>query len=608
MNIATDPWLPVWTNAGHTDTVSLRDAFARASTIAAVRFPDPVHTAAAHRLLIAVDSAAHDANDDPADWIDEHAARFDLFDDVAPFGQSADLRTHPEAWKPAVALCLSAAGDQAVFIDHRHSSSGSTLTPTEAVPELLGRLAFTPGGIQPFPAAPYGPDAKNGKRSVLTGKAFVWIEGPTLADTLTVNRVSGGTFHFTWPGEWTPGETQRCDGPIAALTWPSRAIIVDTEGTGDITRVMVANGAVFDDNTPQMLPHSLWHPDKDGALAPVSVSTSALTWLRTLEAWAPTGKTPLFDQRVGILATAANLPEQQRRTHTIHVAGLATFQSRIDGPIEATVPIPQVNQETVAALCAQTRKLAPTLNGRITTALTRTDTVMDDEWVQHCVDSALIGLRADMADHVNQVITGRRPFHDEIPAALVATRLQPTVQHLRNIGHPRAAAYLAAATTDAISTPAQPNLPLPARTGPTTTTPAAEAFVTATLAARYRHDRNLLSAFAEWTPGTISQPVAAATADAPDDTWEVWAQVGRLICTHPNPDGPAISPTRWLQQVRDVETDPTWAALCATLNSTSLSQRPAWAALIEELTRWHDPTTRRASVNNWTTDRVDQTA
>ena len=67
MNLVGDPWIPVIFNDGHSELVSLHDAFARAEEIRDLSATPPQRIALT-RLLVCVAQAALDGPTDEADW------------------------------------------------------------------------------------------------------------------------------------------------------------------------------------------------------------------------------------------------------------------------------------------------------------------------------------------------------------------------------------------------------------------------------------------------------------------------------------------------------------------------------------------------------------
>jgi CRISPR system Cascade subunit CasA len=162
MNITTDPWLPVVSSEGHSETVSLRDLFARAHEIRDLSLR-PHERISVIRLLLCITHAALDGPANRKEWrgcrerigpaaesyLDRTAQAFSLFGDSQRFLQVADLK--PAKTKDDDSGTLSkldfalATGNNATLFDHAGGDRRDFGAATLAL-NLLTFQCFSPGG------------------------------------------------------------------------------------------------------------------------------------------------------------------------------------------------------------------------------------------------------------------------------------------------------------------------------------------------------------------------------------------------------------------------------------------------------------------------------
>ncbi|MDN5758982.1 MAG: type I-E CRISPR-associated protein Cse1/CasA [Tomitella sp.] len=351
MNLTTDAWIPVFTTAGMR-SYGLTDVFAHADTVLDVASGDALEDAAIMRLLFACDAAADHARMTPADWVESQHNRFELFDPVAPFGQNpamAEFVDTPRAARQVAAFTYRLVGDASTALGLTHAAAGIRLTPAQAARVLLVRQMFSVGGIQQFVASAFGKAAISAKTAVGCNRPLLWLQKATLAGSLAANRLpdTSGTFHFTWPNGMSPADRGRPDGPVDALTWLSRSILLLRDGDGMVAEAMCCDGIRFPEidvdgwtvgDEQRMFHHTTWVRRKlKDPLAIQSVHPQRPPWRQILTAWADPDARGLLGQEA-----AAD--------GTYRLAGLASYQARIDGTVAGTLPAPAFSREDGRAL------------------------------------------------------------------------------------------------------------------------------------------------------------------------------------------------------------------------------------------------------------------
>lgn len=584
MNLVEQPWIEAISAAGQAQTVSLAGLFTDTDQWLTLATGDPVTEAAIWRLLFAIDSAAHDAGTTPATWLADHHDRFNLFDPTAPFGQHPGLGPVAD-WRPISVLVVGAAAASPTYHDQHHLAASWELDPARAAAELLVRVGFGPSGRQPFRTAAFGPNAVNGKTAVMGGRTMCWITGPNLAATLAANRVSGGTFHFTWPTGHTIGDPLPVDGPISALTYPSRAVLLRPTSTGTVDAAMVCNGAVFPTTAgPDVLPHAIYTRAKPtDPWASQRMSKQALPWLRLAEALTNP------DTPDGILATARAMTTNGTAAgYSLHSAGLATEQARIDGALAATMPLPATDDalEAVAAVCAKARMIGPDARRRVTTALTRTDTTIAAEWIDPHITALIPDVRAHAATLAQQAAAGHLNAEQATARmdTTVAEALEATTTALDDLGHHRAAAHLRASTGQPIGEITPRARRTRHRTDPRQRGRASDQwrrFMRAVKASQHANTA-LWVDVAYWIPGTITPAIAEATNTVDDtDSWQIPVAMAHIISNH-QPTGTDFD--YWDQHLHNAED---WADLVTCARYWANAQtHPNWDHLAATLTQW----------------------
>lgn len=344
--LTDQPWIPVLTDTGM-DHRGLASVFE--SDVLTVASGDPLEDAAIVRLLLAIRIAAAAQELTPHRWVSEHADRFDLFSPTHPFGQNPDMARLvglDRVTRPLSAQSYTLAGNGSTAVNQFHTLSGVTYTPAAAARLMLMRQAFSVGGIQQFPAIAYGKGPISAKAAVCTNRAFTWIDTGRLATTLDANAelVAGrplGTFHFGWPDPQTPPPIAgNPSGVLDALTWPARSIYLLP--ADPVAEIAICDGLRWPETgtpgySPQreadLIPHAVFErKTKKAPFTIQGVHTERTPWRQLLTALAS-------EQPHGSVLAAARTADLPPGS-VVRIAGLGSYQARIDGAVTGAFPTP----------------------------------------------------------------------------------------------------------------------------------------------------------------------------------------------------------------------------------------------------------------------------
>ncbi|WP_432742955.1 type I-E CRISPR-associated protein Cse1/CasA [Streptomyces sp. JH002] len=214
-------------------------------------------------------------------YLEEHRARFDLFDPDDPFGQVAGLRTAKGETKGSALLVATAAtGNNVPLFASRTEGDPLELTPAQAARWLLHTHCWDTAAIKT--GAVGDPRVKAGKTTgnptgPLGQLGVVMPLGRTLFETLVLNipfgRAPLSDDRPQWRQRRTEGrveDTLSCAlpawqerasrGPLDLWTWQSRRVRLipeDTPAGTRVTRVVVSAGDRLV-ATPDHEPHTAW--------------------------------------------------------------------------------------------------------------------------------------------------------------------------------------------------------------------------------------------------------------------------------------------------------------------------------------------------------------
>ncbi|MGW1281111.1 type I-E CRISPR-associated protein Cse1/CasA [Streptomyces tsukubensis] len=259
-DLTARPWIPVLWRDGTQSDLSLREVFARADEVHCVAGELPTLDFALTRLLLAL---AHDALDGPrdtehwgelwadrgcfaplADYLDEHAERFDLLHPRLPFLQAAGLRTaHGEVFSLNRIVADVPNGEP--FFSSRMPDAGR-LEFAEAARWVVHAHAYDTSGIK---------TGIDGDPRVRSGKVYplgvgwagtlggVLVEGASLRETLLLNLIATDGGGMRWSAGDLPAWRQKPYGPGPAdrpgpkgprelYTWQTRRLRLHFDAQG----------------------------------------------------------------------------------------------------------------------------------------------------------------------------------------------------------------------------------------------------------------------------------------------------------------------------------------------------------------------------------------
>lgn len=288
-NLLDRPWIDVTTSTGVPARLSILDVFHQAPDLVGVTTELATQRFALSRLLLAI---LHRAFDGPADidewrdlwdkprfpmeritsYADRVRSRFNLFDDVAPFFQAADLHTARNEVFGLERLVADVPNGEPLFTT-RSRDSLRCMPCAEAAQWLVHVHAFDASGIK---SGAVGDVSVKGGRGYPIGTGWagqiggLLAEGSTFKETLLLNLLArdnprdillGGP-HDLPPWERPPLTAVRLDrepqGAIDVFTWQTRRIRLFGDLSG-VTGVLLANGdKISPQNKHTVEPHTAW--------------------------------------------------------------------------------------------------------------------------------------------------------------------------------------------------------------------------------------------------------------------------------------------------------------------------------------------------------------
>lgn len=252
-NLIDEPWIPCITTEHRNIEVSLRDLIARADTIRMLAGESPLHNAGIMTLLLALSHRVYGPSSLSA-WenlwtsgrfpigpLDQYLAsqyhRFDLFHPERPFFQTYE--TLGIGTRSVVHLIFS-MGDNGALFNHNTEDRQASLSPAEAVRDLLACRAFHPMGVANKKLGLYF------SNSPYTDGVLFFIEGSNFFETLLLNmpRYPDDTVFLTieedlpaWEMDdpYVPRTIPR--GYLDYLTWQSTRALLQPEILASQVRV-----------------------------------------------------------------------------------------------------------------------------------------------------------------------------------------------------------------------------------------------------------------------------------------------------------------------------------------------------------------------------------
>ncbi|MFJ6618847.1 type I-E CRISPR-associated protein Cse1/CasA [Kitasatospora sp. NPDC091335] len=305
-NLVEEPWLagrPV--GGGPPVALGIAEALARAhaleglvvgfstqlpAVLRQVLLPVVAHATGAPRTLrgkgdrlAQKDGFTEDELNRLREYLDEHRAKFDLFDPAAPFAQVAGLRTAKDESKGSAALVATAAsGNNVPLFASRTEADPLDLTPAQAAHWLVHTHCWDTAGIKTGVVG--DPEVKAGKTTgnqtgPLGQLGVIVPTGRTLYETLLLNLPVTPAGVLGTP-QWLQGphspawKSRPAEGLLDLWTWQARRIRLvphqGDDGRLKVARVVISAGDRLTP-LPAQEPHTAWM-----FTAPAKKSASAL--------------------------------------------------------------------------------------------------------------------------------------------------------------------------------------------------------------------------------------------------------------------------------------------------------------------------------------------
>ena len=161
-NLIREPWIRCVDLDGQVRVVGLADALASAHKLAEITDESPLVIAALHRLLLAILHRNLGPPDTetwgnlwkqdrfPSELLEAYwttwESRFNLFDDIYPFYQSASISVNDEPRTTAILEFHRSSGGNATLADHTTDDRSPVMSPAEAARALITHQTFALGG------------------------------------------------------------------------------------------------------------------------------------------------------------------------------------------------------------------------------------------------------------------------------------------------------------------------------------------------------------------------------------------------------------------------------------------------------------------------------
>lgn len=359
-SLAYERWIPVLRMDATTDVLGLEQLFRESADIAAVSTGDVLEDAVVNKLLLACALAAGEGSpatvDSIAQWCANNAAKFDVLDEDAPFGQNARMRAVPDAmWtRPRTQFYDWTSTDGLFNSFSAMTSPEPTAEPLDkTVRQILVRHAYSAGTLTKSINKYIGGASRTMKKSPYYNLPFVWFESVSLADSVIDNATrlnwsNSGTFHFTWPKNVDAMSDIEKPGLLDALTAPFKSVLLRVNADHDVTEMTVFDGLRLPSmDDVSVLPHTTWLRDEK-AYAPKSVRTkinnndsTRLSWLHMLMCYAS-----------GPAGTSLVYNEKPSTAHSVVMTCLSGdgMKARIDDNVCWRLPAPAIGVDDARSL------------------------------------------------------------------------------------------------------------------------------------------------------------------------------------------------------------------------------------------------------------------
>lgn len=303
-NLIDEPWIPCITLEGSSKEFGIRDTLMKAHELREICDDSPLVTVAIHRLLLAVLYRAYSGPNDFGRWkglyargkfdsktvtvyLEQWNSRFYLLDDEYPFYQMNGLETNNSVSVNRLATECS-SGNNATLFDHCSDDQKVSWSFAKVARQLLACQSFALGFGKSGNAKingedetlPYSADA-----IALRGMT-VWIQGPTLFDTLMTNLVHSEDESLP-PWELSDPHKHRDKlsgkdrkavaslGTVDRFTWQSRLVRLIPNNMY-VSRVFFTQGRSADKSAGD--PMKAYRISKEEGISAVSLSSNKAAW------------------------------------------------------------------------------------------------------------------------------------------------------------------------------------------------------------------------------------------------------------------------------------------------------------------------------------------
>jgi CRISPR system Cascade subunit CasA len=303
-NLIDEKWIPCITLDGISKEFGIRDTLLKAHELREICDDSPLVTVAIHRLLLAILYRAHSGPSNFGDWktlyvrgkfdpetvtvyLEQWKSRFYLLDYEHPFYQMSGLETSNSVSVNRLAT-ECASGNNATLFDHCNDDEKVSWSYAKVAKQLLACQSFALGFGRSGNAKingkdedlPYSADA-----IALRGMT-VWIQGPTLFDTLMTNLVHSEDESLP-PWELSDPHNHRDKlsgkdrkavasfGTVDRLSWQSRLVRLIPNNMF-VSRVFFTQGRSADKSAGD--PMKAYRFSKEEGISVVSLSSNKAAW------------------------------------------------------------------------------------------------------------------------------------------------------------------------------------------------------------------------------------------------------------------------------------------------------------------------------------------
>jgi len=303
-NLIDEPWIPCVTLEGSSKEFGIQEILLKAHKLREICDDSPLVTVAIHRLLLAILYRAFQGPTGMRQWeelyaggkfdpktvtvyLEQWKSRFYLLDDEHPFYQMSGLETNNSVSVNRLAT-ECASGNNATLFDHCSDDAKVSWSYAKVARKLLACQSFALGFGKSGNAKingedetlPYSADA-----IALRGMT-VWIQGPTLFDTLMTNLIPTKDESLP-PWELSDPHKHRDKlsgkdrkavaslGTVDRFTWQSRLVRLIPNNLF-VSRVFFTQGRSADKSAGD--PMKAYRISKEEGISAVSLSSNKAAW------------------------------------------------------------------------------------------------------------------------------------------------------------------------------------------------------------------------------------------------------------------------------------------------------------------------------------------